>query len=317
MKPGIELIKEKMDFRMWEGEGVADQETLLKEVSNIDGLISSSGMTVNNELLNKAPKLRFISQYAVGYDNIDIQACNDRGIAVTNTPGVLTGATADLAFTLILMLSRRIIDSRNFLKEGRWARGPFPHLGFDLAGSTLGIIGLGRIGQAVVKRGQAFEMKPIYFNPTRKQNIEKDLGIEYCSLENLLIKSDVVSIHCPLVPETRSLLGERELNLMKPTAILINTSRGPVVNEDALYKALSERWISGAGLDVYEVEPVSLNHPLLSLSNLVALPHIGSATIQTREAMSRLAAQNIIDMFEGRQPETVINPVVFEDKNSV
>jgi len=234
---------------------------------------------------------------------------------VTNTPGVLTETTADLAFALILATARRIVEADKFTRSGKWKSwGPMLFLGRDVYGATLGIIGLGRIGQAVARRAKGFNMKVIYYSRKRKEDVERELGVEYRELRSLLREADIVSIHTPLTEETYHLIGEKELSLMKPTAILINTARGAVVDQKALYKALKERRIFGAGLDVYEKEPIDADDPLMELDNVVLLPHIGSASVETRGRMARMAAENLLAGLRGEKPPNLVNPEVLEAK---
>jgi lactate dehydrogenase-like 2-hydroxyacid dehydrogenase len=254
----------------------------------------------------------------VGYDNIDVATATKLGIPVTNTPGVLTETTADLAWALLMATARKIPQARDFVLSGQW-KGPGGKvfMGQDIGpgGSnkpkTLGIIGFGRIGQAVMRRSRGFKMKVVAYDPLMKETIGKTRGVEYRDLAQLLKESDFVTLHCPLTTATHHLIGKRELDLMKPTAILINTSRGPVVDEKALVTALKKGRIAGTGLDVYEKEP-KLTPGLLNLENVVLLPHIGSATQDTREQMAVVAARNAITMVRGKKPKNIVNPEVFE-----
>jgi glyoxylate reductase len=264
------------------------------------------------------PNLRGIANYGVGYDNIDVVSATELGIPVTNTPGVLTETTADLAWVLLMATARKIPQAHNYTLSGQW-RGPGGKvfMGQDIGpgGSNrpkvLGIIGFGRIGQAVMRRSRGFKMKGVAYDPFMKQVIEQTRGVEYRELDDLLKESDFVTLHCPLTKETHHLIGKGELDLMKPTAILINTSRGPVVDEKALVSALKKGKIAGAGLDVYEKEP-KLSPGLSKLENVVLLPHIGSLTKDTREQMAVVAAKNAIAMLRGKRPPNIVNPEVFE-----
>ncbi len=261
---------------------------------------------IDGELLDRAPRLRLVARFGVGYDNVDVEACTRRGVYVTHTPGVLSGAVADLTWGLILALARHLVRADRFVRE-RWAlrreRLPF---GIDLEGKTLGIIGLGRIGSEVARRAQGFGVKVIYYDVVRKPELEEAYGAEYVSLPELLQRADIVSIHVPLLPSTEHLIGERELRMMKPTALLINTSRGRVIDQKALVKAVKEGWIAGAGLDVYEEEPIPLDDPLLKLENVVLTPHIGSATRETRRRMAEVCAENVRAVLEGRRPPNLV-----------
>lgn len=308
LEEGRQLLDGRVDYRMWEGDGAPDRETLLREVENVDGLLSMLADTIDETLFRKAPRLKVVSQHAVGYDNIDVDAATRHGVLICNTPNVLTDATADLAFTLLLAVARRLVECGGYLRNGQWTTWyPDMWLGMDTAGKKLGIIGFGQIGQAMARRAKGFGMSISYYSPSAKPQAERKLNAKRVSLEELLRTSDYVSIHCPLNDNTRKLIGEKELKMMKSTAILINTSRGPVIDQQALYKALSEKWIWGAGLDVFEKEPVPLNEPLLTLPNVTVMPHMGSATYDSRGGMSRLAAQNLLDALEGRYPAHVVN----------
>lgn len=287
---------------VYHSPGEADYwEALSEAVSIVAG-----AERIDGELLDRAPRLRLVARFGVGYDNVDVEACTRRGVYVTHTPGVLSGAVADLTWGLILALARHLVVADRFVRE-RWAlrRGDLS-FGIDLEGKTLGIIGLGRIGSEVARRAQGFGVKVIYHDVVRKPELEEAYGAEYVSLEKLLRESDIVSIHVPLLPSTERLIGEGELKLMKPTALLINTSRGRVIDQKALVKALREGWIAGAALDVYEEEPIPLEDPLLKLENVVLTPHIGSATRETRRRMAEVCARNIRAVLEGRKPPNLV-----------
>lgn len=276
-------------------------EALTEAVALISGM-----ERIDGRFLEAAPGLRLVARFGVGYDNVDVEACTGRGVYVTHTPGVLSGAVADLTWGLILCLSRGLIRADRFVR-GRWALGrerlPF---GFDLEGKTLGIVGLGRIGSEVAKRAIGFGVRVIYYDVVRKPELEETYGAEYHNLTELLMRADIVSIHVPLLPSTEGLIGERELRMMKATAILINTSRGRVLDQKALIKALKEGWIAGAALDVYEEEPIPLDDPLLRLENVVLTPHMGSATKETRRRMAMVCAENIKAVLEGKRPPNLI-----------
>lgn len=305
---GLRMLEDRFRLKVWEGETGPDKKTLLKEVEDIDGLISLLSDPIDREVLDAAGKLKVISNYAVGYDNIDVTYATEKGIYVTNTPGVLTDATADLAFALLISTARRIVEADRFTRSGRWKGwGPKLFLGHEVTGSSLGIIGLGRIGTAMARRGTGFEMDLYYYSRRPKPDAEEELGITRLSLDELLQTCDFISLHCPLTSETEGMIGERELKMMKDNAILINTSRGKVVDQDALYRALKEGWIAGAGLDVFDPEPIPAGHPLLELENVVVAPHIGSAGLRTREKMAEMVAADVIAVLEGRQPENLVN----------
>ena len=278
----------------------------LREVKDAEALVPLHEY-VNEQLLSHTPKLKVVSRFGVGYDRIDVEACTKRGIYVTHTPNVLSRAVAELTFALMLCLSRRIIDADRYVRT-EWAkagRSTLP-LREDLAGKTLGIIGLGRIGTEVARRAKAFEMKIVYYDKLRRPDVERELGAEYVSLDELLRTSDFVSIHVPLTPETTSLIGEEELKKMKKTAYLINTSRGPVIDEKALCRALREHWIAGAGLDVFAVEPLPLDSPLIKMKNVVLTPHMATHTVETRRRMISVVAEDVRRVLTGKPP---LNPV--------
>ncbi|MBP1931369.1 2-hydroxyacid dehydrogenase [Ammoniphilus resinae] len=308
--PIVEKIEQVAKVSMWEEEEVpVPQERLEKELEQADGILCLLTETIEEKLLLGADRLKIISNMAVGYNNIDVAAASKKGIMVTNTPGVLTETTADLTFALLMATARRIVESSTYLKNGKWQTwSPFQLTGQDVYGTTLGIIGMGRIGEAVARRAVGFGMNILYNNRSRNMEAEKQLGVIYTDFETLLRQSDFVCVLTPYTPETRNLIDREQLSWMKKTATLINTSRGGVVNEDALYEALVGHKIWAAGLDVFEEEPVPLNHPLLSLPQVVALPHIGSASIQTRMRMAELAAANLIDGLQGKKPKHLVNP---------
>jgi len=285
-----------------------ERDELLEAVSGANGVLSTATEKMDGEVMDAAGRgLEVIANMAVGYDNIDVQAASERGIVVTNTPGVLDETTADVAFLLVLAAARRLGEGERLLRAGEWEWwGPKQLRGFDVWGKRLGIVGLGRIGQAVARRGRGFGMEILYHNRSRKEEAEEELGARYLELDELLRESDFVSIHTPLTDETRHLIGERELGLMQETAVLVNTSRGPVVDEGSLADALEDKRIFAAGLDVYEEEPKV--HPrLLELENVVLAPHIGSATIETRDRMATLAAENLAAVLRGQEPKSPVS----------
>lgn len=265
-------------------------------------------------LLERARKLKVIANMAVGYDNIDLGEATRRRILVTNTPGVLTETTADTAMALILSVARRIVEADRYVRDGKWTVpwSPMMMVGTDVHGKTLAIYGLGRIGEALARRARGFDMKIIYFSASRRPELEKRYKMEYAALEDALRRCDFLSIHVPLRPETRHSISARELSLMKETAYLINTSRGQVVDQAALIEALSQDRIAGAGLDVFEEEPIPRSSPLLGMSNVVLLPHIGSASRETRTSMAVMAAENVAFALKGRQPPNLVNKDVLQ-----
>lgn len=291
---------------------------LLSGIGDKDGLISMITDAVDEEVLDKAAYLKMIAHFGVGYNNINVHAATDRGIMVSNTPGVLTNATAELAFALILAVSRRVVECDRITREGRfqyWA--PRLFLGHEVTGKTLGIIGLGKIGEAVARRAKGFDMRILYYNRGRLDaSKEKEVLAEYVNLKSLLMESDFVSLHVPLTEHTHHLIGGEELSLMKPTAYLINTSRGPVVDECALVEALKNNIIGGAGLDVYENEP-SLTPGLTAFDNVVLLPHVGSGTLETRISMGKMAMENLIHGLSGLVPPNLVNPEVLPYRRMV
>ena len=306
----LDRIAEVADVDLWQEDAPTPREVLMAKVKDIDGLLSLLTEKVDVELMNAAPKLKVVSNLAVGFDNINIPEATKRGILVGNTAEVLTETTADFAFALIMAAGRRVAEGDRWTKGGKWKTwGPMMMLGQDIHHATLGIIGLGRIGAEVAKRAKGFGMKVLYFDQQRWREEEKRLGVEYISeLSALLAMSDFVTIHVPLNSQTHYLIGPAEFALMKPTAILVNTSRGPVVDQKALYEALKSRQILAAAIDVTEVEPIPPDDPLLTLDNLVITPHIASASVATRTKMATMAAENLITGLSGQIPPNCVNP---------
>lgn len=285
------------------------REDLLAEIGDADAILCLLTEKIDSELLDKAGRLKVIANMAVGYDNIDLAEATRRGIPVTNTPGVLTETTADTAMALILGIARRIVEADRYVRDGKWTIpwSPMTMVGTDVHGKTLAIYGLGRIGEALAKRARGFDMKIIYYSASRKPEMEVKYEMEYVSLEKALASCDFLSIHVPLRPETRHSIGARELSLMKETAYLINTSRGQVVDQAALVEALRQHRIAGAGLDVFEEEPIPMSSPLLRMDNVVLLPHIGSGSKETRTSMAVVAAENIASALKGMRPPNLVN----------
>jgi len=302
-------LADEFEVKMWDKEDQpVPREILMEEVKEIDGLFCLLTETIDREVIENAPRLKVIANMAVGYNNIDIDTATEKGIVVTNTPGVLTETTADLTFALLMATARMVIEASDYLRNGEWKTwSPMQLTGQDIHGATLGIIGMGRIGQALVKRAKGFDMNVAYYNRSRKPEIEEEMGIRYMGLEELLQQSDYVSLLIPYSPAVHHLIGKKELSLMKQSAILINTARGGIVDESALFNALKTGEIWAAGLDVFEVEPMLLDSPLLTLPNVVTLPHIGSASEKTRLKMADLAAENIIHVLNGGAPITAVN----------
>jgi len=311
----MELLKSKFEVEVWQEEMPPPKSLLKEKVKEVDGLICLLTEKIDREVIEAAgPQFRGISQVAVGFDNIDVEAATEKGIYVTNTPGVLTETTADFAFALLMAVARRIAEADRYVKSGKWKVpwGLMMLLGQDIWGKTIGIIGMGRIGFAVACRAKGMNMKILYYDVRRNEQAEKELGAKYVDLETLLKESDFVTIHVPLLPSTRHLINEERLKLMKKTACLINTSRGPVVDEKALYKALKEGWIWAAGLDVWEKEPTDPDNPLLKLDNVTASPHIASGSIATRTRMAVMAVENMTAILEGKVPPNLVNKEVLK-----
>jgi glyoxylate reductase len=311
----LERLSTAADIDVWQVELPPPYEVLTEKVRDVEGLLSLLTDKVDAPLMDSASKLKVIGNLAVGYDNINIQEATRRGIPVGNTPEVLTETTADLAFALIMAAARRIVEADKFTRKGLWKTwGPGLMMGQDIHHATLGIIGLGRIGKEVARRARGFDMKVIYYSRTQAPaETEKELRLKRIyTLDELLAETDFVSINVPLNENTHYLIGERELEIMKPTAVLVNTSRGPVVNQKALYDALKSGKIFAAGLDVTEIEPIPSDDPLLTLDNVIILPHIGSGSIATREKMALMAADNIIAGLHGEPLPNCVNPEVYK-----
>ncbi len=306
----VEQASRRVDVEYRDQDGAMPTPDLVRRLAGCHGVVCMSNDRVGPDVLS-VPGLRVVSNVAVGYNNIDVPTATRHGVVVTNTPGVLDETTADLAFSLILSPARRIVESDRWLRDGRWkAWGFFDWLGADVHGKTLGIVGFGRIGQAVARRGRGFDMRILYTQRRRADRaVEAALGAEYVDKDQLLGRSDFVSLHCPLTPETTHYIDAGALARMKPTAFLINTSRGPVVDERALVAALKAKRIAGAGLDVFEKEP-AVEADLIGMPNVVLTPHIGSATVDTRLAMASLAVENCIAVVTGGKPPTPVNPEV-------
>jgi glyoxylate reductase len=308
-KEAMDRIHSFCDVKVWDGELPPPRNVLLENVREIDGLVSLLTDKIDSELMEKAPKLRVISNYAVGFDNVDISEATRRGIIVGNTPGVLTETTADLAFALILSAARRVVEGDKVVRAGKWKTwGPMILLGQDVNGATLGIIGLGRIGVAVAKRARGFGMNLLYHDVVRIKQAEDELGIKFADMDSVLGQSDFITLHTNLTAETQHLMGAKQFEKMKRTAILVNTSRGPIVDNMALYEALKNGKIAYAALDVTEPEPMPANHPLLTLDNVIVVPHIASASVATRTKMGLMAADNLIAGLKNQMPPNPVNP---------
>ena len=302
---GIKLLREKYDVQVLENGHSRDD--LMNAIKDCHGAVTLLSDTVDDALLSTATKLKIVANYAVGYNNIDVRAAEMRNIMVTNTPGVLTNATAETAFAMMIALTRKIILADRFTHEGRFTGWePMLFLGDELTGKTIGIVGMGRIGLSMAEKCRAFGMNIIYHNRSRlSEDAEKKLGASYRSMDELLRQSDMISLHTPATPETFHLIDETAFEKMKTGVYIINTSRGNVLDESELVKALRSGKVKGAGLDVYEFEP-QITAELFSLDNVILLPHIGSATVEARNRMSEMAAMNVIDTLEGRKPENLV-----------
>ena len=313
----IEYLKQHCDVDYVNSDDGLTADELKTRVAEKQAIISQLTDKFTAEVINSLDGVKIIANVAVGFDNIDVPAATRKGILVTNTPDVLTETTADFAFALLLAAARRVVEGHQFVHSGQWRRWTIDLLvGQDVHHRTLGIFGMGRIGQAVARRGLGFSMKILYNDAVRApEAVEREFKLEFVSKEQLLRESDFVSLHVPLLDATRKFIGEPELRQMKPTAILINTSRGPVVDEAALSQALSERWLAGAGLDVFEQEP-RVHPQLLRLNNVVLAPHIASASVDTRREMSMMAARNAVAAIENRRPENLLNPELWNRRSS-
>ncbi|MFB0504263.1 MAG: glyoxylate reductase [Candidatus Bathyarchaeia archaeon] len=311
----MQLLKSRFQVEVWPGDESPPKTVLTDRVKVVNGLYCLLTEEINAEVINAAgEQLLGISQVAVGYDNIDVEAATKRGIYITNTPGVLTDTTADFAFALLISTARRVSEADRYVKAGEWKVpwGLMMLLGQDIWGKTIGIVGVGRIGTAVARRARGMNMRILYYDVRRNEDAEKKLGAERVDLETLLREADFVTLHVPLLPSTYHLINEDKLKMMKKTACLVNTSRGPIVDEKALYKALEEGWIWAAGLDVWESEPTGSDNPLLTLDSVTATPHIASGSYDTRTKMALMAAENLVDILEGRVPPNLVNKQVLE-----
>ena len=309
---GLDLVKEFCDIDLWTGDLPPSRDEVLKRVQGVDGLLSLLTDTVDGDVMDAAgPQLKVISNYAVGFDNIDVSAATARKIPVGNTPDVLTDATADFSFALMMSAGRRVLEGDRYVRDGKWQTwNPMLMLGIEMKGSTLGLVGFGRIGKAMARRAVGFDMRVIYYDPleTRRDPDVKAVSVDF---ETLLEESDFISLHTPLTPDTRHLIDSEALSRMKSNAVIVNTSRGPVIDMDALYEALRDHKIFAAGLDVTDPEPLPMDHPLLTLDNLIIAPHIASASKVARDKMAWLAAKNLMAGLEGKHLPNCVNPQVY------
>ncbi|MFW6150541.1 MAG: 2-hydroxyacid dehydrogenase [Chloroflexota bacterium] len=314
-QPGMDIIEKECEVDVNPHDRPLTEGEVVEGVRGRNGLLCLLTDAIGTTVMDASPALKVISNYAVGFNNIDVGEATRRGIMVTNTPGVLTDTTADLTFGLLIAIARRLAESDRFTREGKFnGWGPMLLLGQDVHHATLGIVGLGRIGQAVAERASGFKMRVLYTDVKRApQQLEEKLGVTFVSLDELLEQSDFVTLHVPLLDETRHMIDEAQLKKMKPGACLINAARGPLVNEQVLVRALREGWIRGAALDVYENEP-NLTPGLADLDNAVLVPHIGSASTATREKMATMAADNLVTGLRGDRPPHLVNPEVLGNR---
>lgn len=310
---GLNLVLEKLDAEVWQDELPPPREILLGKIKDKVGLLSLLTDKIDAELMDLNPQLRVVSNYAVGFDNIDIPAATARGLPVGNTPGVLTDTTADFAFTLLMSAARRVVEGADYVHAGKWKTwGPKLFTGVDIHGATLGLVGFGRIGQAMAKRASGFDMRVIYYDQYRRADLEASMGVKYVDMDTLLRQADFVSIHTDLNATTRYMFNADVFAKMKESAILINSARGPIIDPQALHAALSAGKIRAAAVDVTDPEPINMDSPLLTLPNFVVVPHIASATIATRGKMAEMAAQNLIAGVNGERLPTPVNPQVYD-----
>ncbi|MGB8648277.1 MAG: D-glycerate dehydrogenase [Anaerolineae bacterium] len=310
---GLDLIRENTEMDLWESELPPPHDVLLEHLKGKQGVVSLLTDRMDAALMDANPQIKVISNMAVGFDNIDIPAATERGIPIGNTPGVLTDTTADFAFTLLMAAARRVVEGADYVRAGKWETwGPMLLMGQDIHGATLGILGFGRIGQGMAQRASGFGMRVLYYDVYRREDLEKSMGVTYVDLDTLLGESDFITIHTDLNPNTRHLFNAAAFSKMRKNAILINTARGPVVDPAALYDALKRGQILAAALDVTEPEPLPMSSPLLTLPNLLVVPHIASASVVTRGKMAEIAARNLIAGLKGERLPTCVNPQVYD-----
>lgn len=310
---GLNLVLDAFDAEVWQDELPPPHAVLLEKIKDKVGLLSLLTDKIDADLMDRNPQLRVVANYAVGFDNIDIPAATARGLPIGNTPGVLTDTTADFAFTMLVSAARRVVEGADYVRAGRWKTwGPKLLTGVDIHGATLGLIGFGRIGQAMAKRAGGFDMRVLYYDQYRREDLEQSMGVKYVELDQLLAESDFVSIHTDLNTGTRHLFNRENLAKMKSSAVLVNSARGPIIDPAALYEALSSGKIRAAALDVTEPEPIPMDSPLLTLPNCLIVPHIASASIATRGKMAQIAAQNLIAGVRGERLVTPVNPEVYD-----
>lgn len=308
---GLEILRKQHEIEINPYNRTLTKKEIIKGLKGKDGLLCLLTDNIDKEVISSEPKLKMIASYAVGYDNIDVKFATKLKIPVSNTPSVLTNATSDMAWALLFSVARRIVEADKFTREGKFTGwDPMLMHGKDITGKTLGVIGTGRIGTAFALKSKGFDMNVLYVDQIQNEKLEKEINARKVTTETLLKESDFISLHIPLIPATHHLISEKELKMMKKTAVLINTSRGPIVDEKALVKALKEKWIFGAGLDVYEDEP-EITAELLTFDNVVLQPHSASATTDSRENMAIIAAENMIAGLKGQKPPNCINTEIF------
>lgn len=311
---GLRVIRESAQATVWEDELPPPRDVLVRETQQVDGLLSLLTDRIDAELMDLSPRLKVVSNYAVGFDNIDVEAATARGIPVGNTPGVLTDTTADFAFALLMAAARRVVEGADYARAGRWRTwGPRLLTGVDIHHATLGILGFGRIGQGVARRAAGFEMRVLYHDVCRREDLEESMGVRYADLEALFSESDFITVHTDLNQRTRHLLNEEAFARMKPSAVVINTARGPIIDPQALHQALATGRIRAAALDVTEPEPIPSHSPLLGMPNCIIVPHIASASIATRARMAEMAAANLLAGLRGERLPHCVNLEVYEE----
>ncbi|QKY69786.1 D-glycerate dehydrogenase [Lentibacillus sp. CBA3610] len=305
----LQPYQDSFDFRMWDKEETpVPRDVLLSEAASADGVLCLLTEAIDKEFLAAAKHLKIVANMAVGYDNIDVEAAREHGVVVTNTPDVLTETTADLAFALLMATARRIVEANDYIRDDKWEYwSPYLLAGSDIHGKKIGIVGMGRIGEAVARRAKGFDMSILYHNRSRKVKAEQELGAVYCEFTELMKEADFVVSLIPLTEETKEMFNEQAFQNMKSSAVFINVSRGATVDEQALHDALTANTIRAAGLDVFNQEPISAEHPLMKLDNVVCLPHIGSASVATRTKMLELCLDNLKEVLNGAQAMTPVN----------
>jgi glyoxylate reductase len=308
---GLDMLREAAAIRLWEDDLPPSPDELDALLEGAAGALTLLTDRIDGEVLDRHPSLKVISNFAVGFDNVDVDAATERGVAVCNTPNVLNDATAEMAFTLMTAAARRVVESADYVRDGKWKTwGPKLLLGQDLTGATLGIVGFGRIGKKLARMVSGFDMTLLVNDVYHDPDAEQEFGVSYVSLDELLERSDFISLHVLLNDETHHLISSDQFARMKTTAVLVNAARGPVVDTDALVRALQDGEIFAAGLDVTDPEPLPADHPLVALSNCTVVPHIASATVTSRDNMAVLAAENLLDVLNGREPGAIVNPDV-------